>query len=211
MEKCKSNGNDQWSGLVPGRSMTSRASWWGRQTCIPRSWLVNFFSVIFSIGIIRGKSGIGNLLEDPFSRLNGFLTSGAPSAASTWSSHMRSLPPLGTLTDIRWPFPKEGIKTGVQVTDSTVMRSKQIFFTLSPDGLTQFSLDHTVFIDLKRWLLKENVKETIFYEGGYEMQGSISRWLTSARLQGFNSWLKGQIWLFPGFVSGSPSGAGGRL
>ena len=38
-----------------------------------------------------------------------------------------------------------------QVTDSTVMRSKQIFFTLSPDGLTQFSLDHTVFIDLKRW------------------------------------------------------------
>ena len=38
-----------------------------------------------------------------------------------------------------------------QVTDSTVMRSKQIFFTLSPDGLTQFSLDSTVFIDLQRW------------------------------------------------------------
>ena len=37
-----------------------------------------------------------------------------------------------------------------QVTDSTVMRSKQIFFTLSPDGLTQFSLDSTVFIDLTR-------------------------------------------------------------
>ena len=37
-----------------------------------------------------------------------------------------------------------------QVTDSSVMRSKQIFFTLSPDGLTQFSLDSTVFIDLNR-------------------------------------------------------------
>ena len=37
------------------------------------------------------------------------------------------------------------------MTDSTVMRSKQIFFTLSPDGLTQFSLDSTVFIDLHRW------------------------------------------------------------
>ena len=37
-----------------------------------------------------------------------------------------------------------------QVTDSTVMRSKQIFFTLSPDGLTQFSLDSTVFCDLTR-------------------------------------------------------------
>ena len=56
---------------------------------------------------------------------------------------------------------KEGIETGVQVTDSTVMRSKQIFFTLSPDGLTQFSLDHTVFIDLKRWLQNENVKESL--------------------------------------------------
>ena len=48
-----------------------------------------------------------------------------------------------------------------QVTDSSVMRSKQIFFTLSPDGLTQFSLDHTVFIDLKRWLQNENVKESL--------------------------------------------------
>ena len=56
-------------------------------------------------------------------------------------------------------LPKECTKTDVKVTDSTVMRSKQIFFTLSPDGLTQFSLDHTVFIDLKRWLLNENVKE----------------------------------------------------
>ena len=56
-------------------------------------------------------------------------------------------------------LPKECTKTDVKVTDSTVMRSKQIFFTLSPDGLTQFSLDHTVFIDLKRWLLYENVKE----------------------------------------------------
>ena len=37
------------------------------------------------------------------------------------------------------------------MTDSTVMRSKQVFFTLSPDGLTQFSLDSTLFIDLKRW------------------------------------------------------------
>ena len=60
-------------------------------------------------------------------------------------------------------LPKACTKTEVidivKVTDSTVMRSKQIFFTLSPDGLTQFSLDHTVFIDLKRWLLYENVKE----------------------------------------------------
>ena len=56
-------------------------------------------------------------------------------------------------------LPKEGINTGVQVTDSTVMRSKQIFFTLSPDGLTQFSLDHTVFIDLKRlFMVYEKVK-----------------------------------------------------
>ena len=38
-----------------------------------------------------------------------------------------------------------------QVTDSAVMRSKQTFFTLSPDGLTQFSLDSTSFIDLDRW------------------------------------------------------------
>ena len=37
------------------------------------------------------------------------------------------------------------------MTDSAVMRSKQVFFTLSPDGLTQFSLDSTLFIDLKRW------------------------------------------------------------
>ena len=45
------------------------------------------------------------------------------------------------------------------MTDSTVMRSKQIFFTLSPDGLTQFSLDHTVFIDLKRlFMVYEKVK-----------------------------------------------------
>ena len=41
--------------------------------------------------------------EDQFSRLIGFLTSGAPSAASTWSSHKRSLLPLGTLTDTRCP------------------------------------------------------------------------------------------------------------
>ena len=59
-------------------------------------------------------------------------------------------------------LPKEGIREGAQVTDSTVMRSKQIFFTLSPDGLTQFSLDHTVFIDLKRWLVYEKVKKTNF-------------------------------------------------
>ena len=84
-------------------------------------------------------------------------------------------------------LPKEGINTGVQVTDSTVMRSKQIFFTLSPDGLTQFSLDHTVFIDLKRWLVYEKVKIQTDDEGGYEMQGSTSRWSTSAPLQGFNS------------------------
>ena len=37
-----------------------------------------------------------------------------------------------------------------QVTDSSVMKSKQIFFTLSPDGLTQFALDNTTFIDLNR-------------------------------------------------------------
>ena len=37
-----------------------------------------------------------------------------------------------------------------QVTDSSVMKSKQIFFTLSPDGLTQFALDNTTFIDLSR-------------------------------------------------------------
>ena len=37
-----------------------------------------------------------------------------------------------------------------QVTDSSVMKSKQIFFTLSPDGLTQFALDNTTFLDLNR-------------------------------------------------------------
>ena len=37
-----------------------------------------------------------------------------------------------------------------QVTDSAVMRSKQTFFTLSPDGLTQLALDNTTFIDLNR-------------------------------------------------------------
>ena len=37
-----------------------------------------------------------------------------------------------------------------QVTDSSVIKSRQIFFTLSPDGLTQFCLDNTTFIDLHR-------------------------------------------------------------
>ena len=48
-----------------------------------------------------------------------------------------------------------------QVTDSSVMRSKQIFFTLSPDGLTQFSLDSTGFIDLARWLKEAALHEKI--------------------------------------------------
>ena len=37
-----------------------------------------------------------------------------------------------------------------EVTDSSVIKSRQIFFTLSPDGLTQFALDNTTFIDLNR-------------------------------------------------------------
>ena len=48
-----------------------------------------------------------------------------------------------------------------QVSDSSVMRSKQIFFTLSPDGLTQFSLDSTCFIDLERWLKEAALHEKI--------------------------------------------------
>ena len=43
-----------------------------------------------------------------------------------------------------------GLLYRYQVTDSGVMKTKQIFFTLSPDGLTQFALDNTTFIDLNR-------------------------------------------------------------
>ena len=49
------------------------------------------------------------------------------------------------------------------------MRSKQTFFTLSPDGLTQFSLDSTSFIDLDRLMVKlfafKMMTKTIFYHG----------------------------------------------
>ena len=47
------------------------------------------------------------------------------------------------------------------MTDSSVMRSKQIFFTLSPDGLTQFSLDSTSFIDHERWVKEANLHDKI--------------------------------------------------
>ena len=46
-----------------------------------------------------------------------------------------------------------------KVTDSSIMRTKQTFFTLSPDGLTQFGLDNTFFIDIQRWL-----KEAILHD-----------------------------------------------
>ncbi len=38
-----------------------------------------------------------------------------------------------------------------QVVSSSVMKTKTTFFTLSPDGLTQFSTDATLFISVERY------------------------------------------------------------
>ena len=39
-----------------------------------------------------------------------------------------------------------------QVVSSSVMKTKTTFFTLSPDGLTQFSTDATLFISVERYV-----------------------------------------------------------
>ena len=166
-----------------------------------------FLPLFFTIGIIHNKTGI----KDPFSRLSGFLTSGAPSAASTWSSRMRSLHHLGILTDIRWPFPKEGVKTGV------IPGDRQHGDEIQADLLhPQPWRPHPIqpgphCVHWPKEVAAVISRDIYFDEGGFEMQGSTSRWLRLAPLQGFNSKLKGSFLLLPGFVSGSPSDVGGRL
>ena len=68
-----------------------------------------------------------------------------------------------------------------QVTDSSVMKSKQIFFTLSPDGLTQFALDNTTFIDLNRSDNSHSLTSHSSAPGGLRMQ-NFTRKLQKFRL-----------------------------
>ena len=76
-----------------------------------------------------------------------------------------------------------------QVTDSSVMKSKQIFFTLSPDGLTQFALDNTTFIDLNRSDNYLSLSLTSHYSplGGSKMQNFTRRLQKFKLLQNFGN------------------------
>ena len=151
MDKFKSNGNNLWSVFGHREIHDKSSELMGKTNLHPKELVSQLFFHCFS-PLVSFITKLVSKIHSP--GWVDFWQEGHPLLHLHEVLAWEVFTILASLQISGGRFQRKALKqVSFQVTDSTVMRSKQIFFTLSPDGLTQFSLDHTVFIDLKRWLL----------------------------------------------------------